>query len=238
MRNDAHYVDELTAAPAIRQIAVSEIDRDLDAGGSMPARRADRLDPARRRAAAAARRVETRTVPTDRWWSPPRRRDVLVGLRHVPCIVHDVDEPSAQQMRRNVNVRHLLPLVGIGARHPRVRRRRSGTTSRPGARPGRRWRRSLVARTPPTCCRWSSRARRRIAHATAIMLETPRLRRRELSARAFVEQIVAATATERRLSGVRLTTVDRRSRLPGAGRSHLDHAGAGRRDRCADRIGR
>jgi hypothetical protein len=46
----------------------------------------------------------------------------------------------------------------------------------------------------------------RIAHAAAIMLETPRLRRRELSARAFVEQVVAATVTERRLAGVRLVT--------------------------------
>ena len=56
MRHESHYVDDLSAAPTIRQVAISEIDRDVDARRiDAVAREPDRLDSPRRHPAAAAR---------------------------------------------------------------------------------------------------------------------------------------------------------------------------------------
>ncbi len=207
MRNDAHYVDELTAAPAIRQIAVGEIDRDPDAGGSEfpldalieSIRRAGVLQPL----LVASRRGRFLLIDGGRRLAAA----TVVGLRHVPCIVHEVDEPSAQQMRRSVNVRqpvphvaepvHAIPSLAVADLARRLDRTRAQAAAG-GIAP---------SRGAADVLQMELARAARIAHATAIMLETPRLRRRELSAQAFAEQIVAATATERRLTGVRLTTV-------------------------------
>ena len=238
MRNDAHYVDELTAAPAIRQIAVGEIDRDPDAGGSEfpldalieSIRRAGVLQPllvasrrgrfllidgGRRLAAATARRPSPRTLYRARGGRAVGAADASERERLATC--------SAR--------------YGTGARDPSLAvadlARRLDRTRAQAAAGG-----IAPSRGAADVLQMELARTARIAHATAIMLETPRLRRRELSAQAFAEQIVAATATERRLTGVRLATVSGRSRLSGAGRSRLDRPGPGRRDRCVDRAGR
>jgi len=206
MRHEKHYVDDLSAAPTIRQVAISEIDRDQinDDDGPSPAR--EGLVDSIRRAGILQPLLVASRVGRFRLIDGHRRLDAasLAGLRHVPCIVHDLDEPAIEQMRRHVNVRQPAPepIVEPAPAIP------ASATIDLARRIERAHAQAAIGTSRTTADLLDSELAQagRLARAAAVMLETPRLRRRELSARAVVDQAVTATAVQRRLSGVQLTT--------------------------------
>jgi ParB-like chromosome segregation protein Spo0J len=135
-----------------------------------------------------------------------RRLDAasLAGLRHVPCIVHDIDEAAIEQMSRHVNVRRPAPepVVETAAAIP------ASAAIELARRIERAHAQAAIAASRTTADLLDAELAQagRLARAAAVMLDTPRLRRRELSAQAVVDHAAAATAVQRRLSGVDLTT--------------------------------
>ena len=206
MRHEKHYVDDLSAAPTIRQVAISEIDRDQINDGDNASPAIESLVDSIRRAGILQPLLVASRLGRFRLIDGHRRLDAasLAGLRHVPCIVHDLDEPAIEQMRRHVNVRPAAPepivdtrsaipapaAIDLARRIERAHAQAAIGTSRTTA--------DLLD------CELAQAGR--LARAAAVMLDTPRVRRRELSARAVVDQAATATAVQRRLSGVQLTT--------------------------------
>lgn len=211
MRHDAHYVDELTrSSPAIRQIAVTEIDRDLvTTAGPQPV--VDLLADSIRRAGVLQPLLVVAARGRFQLIDGARRLQAAVqaGLRHVPCIVHEVDDTAAHQMRGNVNVREASDGIAEDAGQPLI----------PGAASDLAAMLELAEAQAAICARSAagfksvaaadvlqaelSRAAR-VARAAAIMVEAPRLRRSEITARRVVERAALATAVARRLAGVAL----------------------------------
>lgn len=208
MRHDAHYVEELTghASPlTIRQLAVTEIDCDLSAGPRPLAlealvdsiRRFGLLQPLLVTSAGGRARV----VDGVRRLHAAR----VAGLRTVPCLVQDVDDSTARQMRAATNVRD----------EPRP----SAPPPEQSLMPRAAWDLAssldLAVAQAALCARRSAgyatdvlqadlgRAAR-VARATAILLRTPELQRRELDGAALVGKAARATALARRLAGVSL----------------------------------
>lgn len=206
MRHDSHYVDDLSAAPTIRQVAISEIDRDDAPDGSAPS--LESLTDSIRRAGILQPLLVAPRAGRFQLIDGGRRLDaaVLVGLRHVPCIVHDIDASSVEQMRRTVNVpapaeapvepASAIPASAVLDLAKRIERAQAqAATGAIGS-----W------RTAADVVDAELAQAARVARAAAVMLDAPRPRRREVSARALVEQATIATAKQRRLAGVRLTT--------------------------------
>jgi ParB/RepB/Spo0J family partition protein len=211
MRHEKHYVDDLSAAPTIRQVAITEIDRDridrdqINADDD-PSPAIDRLVDSIRRAGILQPLLVASRLGRFRLIDGHRRLDAasLAGLRHVPCIVHDLDEPAIEQMRRQVNVRPPAPepIVEAGPALP------ASAAIDLARRIERAHAQAAIGTSRPTADLLDSELAQagRLARAAAVMLDTPRLQRRELSARAVVDQAAVATAVQRRLSGVQLTT--------------------------------
>ncbi len=206
MRHEKHYVDDLSAAPTIRQVAITEIDRDQLNDDDDPPRAIDSLVDSIRRAGILQPLLVASRVGRFRLIDGHRRLDAasLAGLRHVPCIVHDLDEPGIGQMRRHVNVRPPAPepVVEAASAIP------ASAAIDLARRIERAHAQAAIRTTRTTADLLDSELAQagRVARAAAVMLDTPRVRRRELSARAVVDQAATATAVQRRLSGVQLTT--------------------------------
>jgi ParB-like chromosome segregation protein Spo0J len=212
MRHDEHYVDDLTRTlPSIRPIAIADIGRDLvntDTPASVVAltesiRRAGVLQPllvmpvrGRFEVIDGARRLEAAA---------------LAGLRHVPCIVHDVDEAGAHQMRDNANSREevaetlsdpeqpLSPAVAADlVQSLELADAQAAICARTSA--------GFEGRAAADVLQAELSRAARVARAAAIMIDTPRLRRGEATARKIVELAASATAVTRRLAGVVLDT--------------------------------
>jgi len=205
MRHEKHYVDDLSAAPTIRQVAISEIDRD-QINDDAPSTAIESLVDSIRRAGILQPLLVASRAGRFRLIDGHRRLGAasLAGLRHVPCIVHDLDEPAIEQMRQTVNVRppapepilEPAPAIPASAAIDLARRiERAHAQAAIG-----------TSRTTADLLDSELAQAGRLARAAAAMLDTPRLRRRELSARAVVDQAAIATAVQRRLSGVQLTT--------------------------------
>jgi ParB-like chromosome segregation protein Spo0J len=214
MRHEAHYVDDLTtrSVPSIRPIAVSEIDCDRrppSAAASLESladaiRRVGVLQPL----LVAPRRGRFQVIDGARRLEAA----VLTGLHHVPCIVHDVDEASAQDMRGHANVPHdslqardqdeqdasILPgLAADLAGRLELADAQAGLLARMRGVPSRASLDVLHAELAHAA---------RVARAAVIVLDSPHLRRREATAQDLVQQAASATAVARRLAGVRLVT--------------------------------
>jgi ParB-like chromosome segregation protein Spo0J len=210
MRHDAHYVDDLTrSTPSIRQIAITEIDRE-------------RLPDTAEMSSAFAESIRAAGVLQPLLVMPARGRFQLIdgarrlqaaslaGLHHVPCIVHEADEASAQKLRENVNVRE----------ETHASQDLAGQSIPPAIAEGLAESLDLAAAQAAVCGRSGglrlpaavdvlqaelSRAAR-LARAAAIVLDTPRLRRAEITARRIVERAAAATSLARRVAAVPLDT--------------------------------
>ena len=116
MRHDAHYVDLLgqrSAGSAIRQIALGDIHRDAP-----PADRTEDLD----RLAQSIRELGVLQPLLVRssggrfhLIAGARRLDAakLAGVRHVPCIVHDIDEQKASALRRGAALNGVREPVSV-----------------------------------------------------------------------------------------------------------------------------
>lgn len=211
MRHDAHYVDELTGHPApstpltIRQLAVAEIDCDLTGASRPPA--LDALIESIRRFGLLQPLLVTASESRARVVDGVRRLHAarLAGLRSVPCLIQDVDDSTARQMRAAANAREAPPAPA--------------PPSEPSLMPRAAWDMAtsldLAVAQAALCARRSAgyatdvlqadlgRAAR-VARATAIMLGTPELQRRELDGAALVGKAARATALARRLAGVSL----------------------------------
>jgi ParB family chromosome partitioning protein len=202
MRHDAHYVDDLVAAPTIRQVAITEIDRDL--GDDRSAQSLDILADSIRRAGILQPLLVATRGGRFQLIDGHRRIEaaVLAGLRHVPCIVHDLDDGSAEQMRRAVNIPQpalnpelaaSIPPLAVASLAQRLELAQAQLSAGASAsRPAADLLRAELAQAT------------RVARAAAIMLDIPRLRRRELSARALADRVVSATANQRRIAGIDL----------------------------------
>ena len=105
MRHDAHYVDDLSAAPTIRQVAISEIDRDAAPDGSGRRSRAS-TDSIRRAGIlqpllVAPRAGRFQLIDGGRRLDGGRSSSVFAMF---PASSTTSTPSSVEQMRRNVNV--------------------------------------------------------------------------------------------------------------------------------------
>jgi len=212
MRHDAHYVEELTrSAPAIRQIAITEIDCDL--GADEASSSIDALTESIRRAGILQPLL---VAPADGRFrmidgAKRLRAAALAGLPYVPCIVHDLDETAARQMRDSVNVREerAQPVEEPGQPLPaglQVDLAESLELAEAQAAICARSAGNQKTRVAADVLQAELAHAARVARAAAIMLEAPRLRRGEVTARRIVERAALATSVARRLAGVRLET--------------------------------
>lgn len=206
MRHDAHYVDELTAraaAMSIRQIPVNDVDGELAA----PPRSLDALVDSIKRFGLLQPLLVTPSAGRARVVDGARRLHAarLAGLRTVPCIVQDVDDAMARQMRTATNLRE----------EPRP----APPPPAPSLMPRAAWDLAtsldLALAQAALCARRSGGSASdvlqadlgraaRVARATAILMDTLELHRRELDASALVGKAARATALARRLAGVSL----------------------------------
>jgi ParB-like chromosome segregation protein Spo0J len=218
MRHDAHYVDELNvSAPSIRQVAVSEIDRDRVPADAPPV--SDALVGSVRDAGILQPLLVTPARGRFQVIDGVRRLQAaaLAGLRHVPCIVHDIDEAAAMQMRERANVLEqteddddvpaaIEPVVqglppGVAedlAENLNLASAQAAVCARSGT--------GLKLRAAVDVLQADLSRAARLARAAAIVLDAPRLRRADVTARRIVERASAATAVTRRVAGVSLQT--------------------------------
>lgn len=206
MRHDAHYVDELTtraAALSIRQVPVTEIEGDAAA----PSPTLDALVDSIKRFGLLQPLLVASSSGRARVVDGARRLHAarLAGLRTVPCIVQDVDEATARQMRAATNLRD----------EPRP----APAAPAPSLMPRAAWDLAtsldLALAQAALCARRSGGSASdvlqadlgraaRVARATAVLMNTLELHRRELDGAALVGNAARATALARRLAGVSL----------------------------------
>ena len=225
MRHDAHYVEHLIRSPAqsVRMIAVTDIDRH----SALPSSGADvhtlaksmkdvgvlqpllvRPAGSRYQLIAGARRLQAAAV---------------AGLRHVPCIVHDTDDATAEHLRGSANLRAEAAAAparretGVGGEVATELAESIEAASACLSLNAGDSRRTFTGRIAGDLAGIELERAGRVARALAIVADPPIASMREVALDGLVADVVEATARARRMVGVKMegSLADADSRMRG-----------------------